>query len=202
MPSRYAPIPTTSQQDEMNAAFDDSDDEGDDHHGHADQDRRPLLQTDSRSSAHPLADGPDSPGSPSLDTRMPLVYSAPPPPIPGTYDFEYDYPPPPGSPPPVTAYGNTNGLVAPGPVNYHPSRPNIFRRALGAILPSHYIRDQRGGGVHNDGVFANISAKPAPPSASGVRDPTTGMHFSPEEVQKEAPPVSKLWLRDISLEQD
>ncbi|KAG8987314.1 hypothetical protein FRB90_003411 [Tulasnella sp. 427] len=191
MSSRYAPLPTSSQQDEMNAAFDDSDDEEHLHDDHPNQDRAPLLpqsQSSNRSPpSHPLADD-DYSSSSALDTRRSLAMSAPAPPVPGTYDFEYDYPPPPGSPPPITAYGNSNGYVAEGPVQAAPSRPNILRRALGAVLPTHYVRDDRGGGVGNDGVFANMTAKPVGPSQA-IREATnSGVHFAPEEVQKEAPP--------------
>ena len=103
--------------------------------------------------------------------------------IPGAYDFEadpFDYAvPPPGSPPGPTAlaipnqYGNSNGLIPSGPVI--PRQPGrrigLFRRAVGALLPSHYQRvpseegppggPARGGGTNNDGVFANMTAKPA-----------------------------------------
>lgn len=184
MPSRYAPIPTTSQQDEMNAAFDDSDDEEETQnvHGH---DRAPLLpqHTQPRPTStgyHPLATEADAPETP-LDTRPPA------PPVPGSYNFEFDYPPPPGSPP-ITAYGNSNGLVPEGPVSAADARPSLLTRALGAILPSQYVRDSRGGGVGNDGVFSNMAARPGGSAAS--RDPLTGVHFAAEEVQKEAPPVS------------
>lgn len=192
MSSRYAPFPTASQQDEMNAAFDDSDDEEHLHDDHPDQDRAPLLphsQSTARSSpSHPLAGDEDSPTS-ALDTRRSLAMTAPAPPVPGTYDFEYDYPPPPGSPPPpATGFGNTNGYVPVEPVQTGPSRPNIFRRALGAILPTHYVRDERGGGLGNDGVFANMAAKPVGPSQAIREAASSGVNFAPEEVQKEAPP--------------
>lgn len=194
MPSRYAPVPTASQQDEMNAAFDDSDDEEETHDSHG-NDRAPLLpqhtQHRSASSAyHPLATEPDAPETP-IDTRPP---SAPAPPVPGSYNFEFDYPPPPGSPPPITAYGNTNGLVPVGPVSAADARPSLLSRALGAILPSRYVRDSRGGGIGNDGVFANMSARPGGSAPAATRDAVSGVHFAPEEVQKEAPPVSSLGI--------
>lgn len=111
--------------------------------------------------------------------------------LPGTYDFEadpFDYAvPPPGSPPGPTThalpnqYGNTNGIIPTFPV-IPPSRPEpregafassstFFRRAVGALLPSYYQRvptgegytgPVRGGGTNNDGVFANLTAKPSP----------------------------------------
>ncbi|KAJ7929908.1 hypothetical protein B0H13DRAFT_1962448 [Mycena leptocephala] len=135
MSGRYAPLPNPrtdrDADNELDAAFDDSDDEGDD-------------------SDH----------------------------VPGTYDFEnadYDYPPP-GSPPgPSTRalpneFGNSNGLIpsfavdsAPGP------RQGWFNRTAAAILPSHYVQRLGFGSRHqvignnNDGVFANVTAKPTPP---------------------------------------
>ncbi|CCM04259.1 uncharacterized protein FIBRA_06426 [Fibroporia radiculosa] len=97
---------------------------------------------------------------------------------PGSYDFEreYDYDlPPPGSPPVPTAlampndFGNTNGSIPLSPARPEPPRPSFFRRAVGVLLPQHYARipteptsmRTRGGGVENDGVFANVMAKPA-----------------------------------------
>lgn len=177
----------------MNAAFDDSDDEGEENRSN--HDRAPLLSqqqqraaTSSSSAYHPLSvDEDDLPNS-ALDTRHPLATSAPAPPVPGAYNFEeFDYPPPPGSPP-ITAYGNSNGTIPINPSLPSSLQPNFLRRALGAVLPTHYTRDPRGGGIGNDGVFANISAKPG--GAVPTRDPMTGIHFAPEEVQKEAPPVS------------
>lgn len=95
---------------------------------------------------------------------------SPPPPQPsppaahaGTYDFErFDYDiPPPGSPPP--APGNSNGLV--------PSFDSIPLPAARGSWFSRFLPTRRksgpqgpvGGGGHNDGVFANVTAKPAPP---------------------------------------
>ena len=152
MSNRYAPLPNPrtdpTAENEMEAAFDDQDDEYD----HNVSESHPLNSTIT-------------------------------PPEPGSYDFEnfdYDYPPP-GSPPaPSTVavpnnYGNTNGIVpsfsvdsaVPGP------RRNWFQRGAAAILPSHYIHRLGfaptrpvgvvGGGINNDGVFANVTAKPTPP---------------------------------------
>jgi hypothetical protein len=122
--------------------------------------------------------------------------------IPGAYDFErdYDYPPP-GSPPRPSAvalpndYGNSNGQVPTSPVRISAPRPSFFRRAVGAVLPTHYARvptesqstGTRGGGIENDGVFANVMAKPQ--RARVVRTADGDTHLVPEEVQKEAPPV-------------
>jgi len=161
MSIRYAPLPNSrSNRDahhEMEAAFDDSEDEDDQHNNSESQ---PLNPTST---------------SPST-TEVPPAHTN----IPGTYDFEsadYDYPPP-GSPPRPSAvalpndHGNSNGLIpsfsldssAPVP------RRGWFKRTAAAVLPSHYVQrfgfgSQRpagaiGGGTNNDGVFANVTAKP------------------------------------------
>lgn len=160
MSPRYAPLPNPRSdpdaEHEMEAAFDDSDDE---------DENRPL--------------------------NAPRSAPARAPPPPGTYDFEnvdYDYPPP-GSPPPPTAaalpygvhIGNSNGVIPQTAVDADtyrgPRRRGIgalFGRTAAAILPSHYVQrfglDRElvptgpvGGGMSNDGVFANIPAKPTAP---------------------------------------
>lgn len=125
--------------------------------------------------------------------------------IPGAYDFERDYDhPPPGSPPgPSTVarpndWGNSNGLLPTSPIASSAPRlprPSFFRRVVGSILPTHYVQvptsshTQRP--VENDGVFANVMAKPQP--AQTVRtvdqDGNVNIHLVPEDsVQKEAPP--------------
>jgi hypothetical protein len=157
MSNRYAPLPNPRTdpiaQNEMDAAFDvdgDNDDEDDDN----------VHQSESQ---------PLNPPQPSHS--------------PGSYDFEnvdYDYPPP-GSPPPPSSvavpnnHGNSNGIIPsfsldsalPGP------RRNWFHRGAAALLPSHYVRRLGlssarptgvvGAGINNDGVFANVTAKPSPP---------------------------------------
>ena len=104
----------------------------------------------------------------------------------GTYDFEnvdYDYTrPPPGSPPGPSSralpneWGNSNGLVPSfSTVNTDAvrTRGGWFRRTAQAVLPSHYVQrlglapevpaHAVGGGTTNDGVFANVTAKPSRP---------------------------------------
>ncbi len=156
MSARYAPIPNPQGDpllnDEMEAAFEGDDDDSD--------------QTES----HPLNPAPSSP--------------PPSPPTPGRYDFEnFDYAslPPPGSPPRPSSsalpndIGNSNGLV-PSPSDVHHEgapRPNWFRRSARAILPNSLISRLHldyepapsviGGGTNNDGVFANVTAKPSRP---------------------------------------
>ena len=125
--------------------------------------------------------------------------------IPGAYDFEreYDFPPP-GSPPRPSSralpndFGNSNGLLPTSPVIVPRPRQSFFRRAVGAILPTHYQRvptdnnftRPTGGGIENDGVFANVTAKPQ--AARVVRTEDGDVHLVPEDSQKETPPVSRL----------
>ncbi|KIY43291.1 hypothetical protein FISHEDRAFT_53772 [Fistulina hepatica ATCC 64428] len=131
------------------------------------------------------------------------------------YDFdrEYDYDiPPPGSPPRPSVlalpndHGNSNGVLPISSVERRPSllpaspaRPSFFRRAVGALLPSHYVAVPQepsasthglmGGGVENDGVFANVMAKPQVGEASRpLRAPDGSMYLVPEDVQKDVPP--------------
>jgi hypothetical protein len=159
---------------EMDAAFDD--DDKDDDHG----EMVPLTLH------HPQT--PISMGPPPLRSSV----DAP------AYDFErdYDYPPP-GSPPSHTTsafpndYGNSNGFLPTSPVIRSPPQ-SIFRRAFGAFFPQSYQRVHgdgrpRGGGTDNDGVFANVTAKPAP--SIPIRVENGDVHMVPEETQQEAPPV-------------
>jgi len=119
---------------------------------------------------------------------------------PGTYDFErdYDYPPP-GSPPRPSAFalpndiGNSNGQLPASPVRQSHPQPSFFRRALGGILPTHYAPVPTdsvvrvGGGVENDGVFANVMAKPG--RARAVRTENGDLHMVPEDSSLDAPPT-------------
>ncbi len=175
---RYAPLPNPQSdldaEREMDDAFDD-----DDHDNQRETTPLTLHQ----------------PPSPVSAGRLPLRGSSQP--ATNAYDFErdYDYPPP-GSPPSDSAfafpnnYGNSNGQLPTSPVVRSPPR-SIFRRTFGALLPQYYqrIRDDRprGGGTDNDGVFANVTAKPAP-SVSVVTD-NGDVYMVPEETQQEAPPV-------------
>ncbi|TDL25678.1 hypothetical protein BD410DRAFT_604041 [Rickenella mellea] len=174
-PPKYAPISAT---DELEGAFE-SDDE--DNHN--------------ESELHPIT--PMQPSTPRNN---------------GGYDFErdYDYPPP-GSPPRPSAlalpntFGNTNGSIpSPTAVRMPPLptsqrwAPAFIRRAVGAVLPTHYVRVPTtdagpatrplGGGVENDGVFANVMAKPAVQRNITVQDENGDVHVMPEESQKDVPP--------------
>ncbi|KAI9461575.1 metal homeostatis protein bsd2 [Lactarius psammicola] len=174
---RYAPLPNPQSdldaEREMDDAFDD-----DDHDNHAET--TPLTFHQPRS---PVSAG-----------QLPLRGSSQP--ATNAYDFERDYDlPPPGSPPSISAlafpnnYGNSNGELPTSPVARSPPQ-SIFRRTFGALLPQYYQRIRndrpRGGGTDNDGVFANVTAKPAP-SVSMVTD-DGDVYMVPEETQQEAPP--------------
>ena len=191
MSARYAPLPNTQTDpllnDEMEAAFEDEDEDD---------------QVESR----PL---------------NPASYSPPRTPAPGQYDFEnFDYAnfPPPGSPTCPSSsslpsdIGNSNGFIpSPSDVQHaRAPRPSWFRRSARAILPNALIsrfhldyepaNGVLGGGTNNDGVFANVTAKPSRPvvlrngSSSffpyflclhSIGDET---YLVPEDSLKDAPP--------------
>ncbi|KAJ7284900.1 metal homeostatis protein bsd2 [Mycena rebaudengoi] len=171
MSARYAALPTQSARDadrELDAAFDSDDDE--------DTPLNPQSQSHPQSPRHPQ-------------------------PVPGAYDFEREYDcPPPGSPPPPSALalpnniGNSNGMLPTDTVAPSAPRSSFFRRAVGALLPTHYTRvpgsDPRagvhGGGIENDGVFANVMAKPQPARTAVTADGE--IYMVPEDNQKEPPP--------------
>ncbi|KAF8529883.1 hypothetical protein JB92DRAFT_3106579 [Gautieria morchelliformis] len=197
MSGRYAPLPNPLAPDaerELDAAFESDEDE-------AQEETTPL---NSRKATVESAEDP------LTDARVYHLHDAitlPRASIPGAYDFEadpFDYAaPPPGSPPGPTTlaipnqYGNSNGLIPTGTVipRQTDRRTGFFRRAVGALLPSHYQRvpteegalvvPARGGGTNNDGVFANMTAKPG---RGIVVQEGESIHVVPEEVQKEVPP--------------
>ncbi|CDO76262.1 hypothetical protein BN946_scf184470.g20 [Trametes cinnabarina] len=193
----------------MEAAFDDSDDEDDHHHP-----RQPVNSHNgyqALSNAEPEPEAPtndDYQYEQNQRSRSTSASAGA-----GGYDFEnvdFDWiRPPPGSPPgPSTQavpneYGNSNGLIPSfsqirTDATSSTSRKGAgwFRRTAQAILPSHYVQrlglaePQRpqgpiGGGTVNDGVFANVTAKPS----RGVRiQDGDEVYIVPEEVQKEVPP--------------
>jgi hypothetical protein len=168
MVHRYAQLPVSqphhqlTQHDrevEMQAAFDYSDDEDDDH---------------ITSETHPL--NPVSTAPISVQTVQTPTH------VPGTYNFDavdYDYPPP-GSPPLPSAFalpnnhGNSNGLVPEfDPLSSRRPHRMWFQRAAARLLPSSILSSVGlgplhpsgpvGGGTNNDGVFANVTAKPSVP---------------------------------------
>ncbi|KAI0303704.1 hypothetical protein B0F90DRAFT_1809431 [Multifurca ochricompacta] len=168
----------------MDDAFDSDDDQ--DNHGET----TPLTFHQPRS---PVSAGPP----PSRDG--PQVTSS-------AYDFErdYDYPPP-GSPPSLSTfalpnnYGNSNGYLPTSPLVRSP-QPSIFRRTFGSLLPQYYQRVSdsrpRGGGTDNDGVFANVTAKPTPPVS--VTTDNGDVYMVPEETQQEAPPSYTTASADVA----
>ena len=196
MPSApYAPLPTQPTREDadrdLQDAFGDDDDEED-----------TLESTRLINETHLSG----------VNVNPPLHGSRPQPiRIPGTYDFERDYDytmPPPGSPPRPSAtalpndIGNTNGLVPTSPVvtpltsgRSSGRLTGFFRKAVGSILPTHYQSLPTespsprviGGGTQNDGVFANVMAKPVL-SARTVADDGS-IFLAPETVQSQAPPV-------------
>ena len=193
MPSApYAPLPTQPTQEDADRDLQDAfgDDDDDD-----------LLQ-----STRLINQNHQPGGDPPSHGNRPQPIQ-----IPGTYDFERDYDytmPPPGSPPEPSAtalpneHGNTNGFIPTSPVTT-PFRSGqstgrfsgFFRKAVGSILPTHYqslptespTTRVVGGGIQNDGVFANVMAKPVR-SAPTVNDDGS-IFLAPETVQSQAPPV-------------
>jgi hypothetical protein len=166
---------------ELDAAFDDDD------HGET----MPLTLHQPQT--------PVSTGHPPLRLQpLPLrSFDASSAPATAAYDFErdYDYPPP-GSPPSLAFpndYGNSNGFLPTSPVVRSLPPQSIFRRMFGAVLPQSYQRvpsgeaRPRGGGTDNDGVFANVTAKPTP--SISMRVDNGDVHIVPETTQEEAPPV-------------
>ncbi|CAL1700548.1 unnamed protein product [Somion occarium] len=194
MSVRYAPLPNPrtdpDADNELEAAFDDSDDEEDQH-----------SVKNSRNGYHSLPNEEYTSGDLYSQQQQDRHHQ------PGTYDFEnvdYDYTrPPPGSPPGPSAralpneFGNSNGLVPalePSSTDAAAQR-GWFRRTAEAVLPSHYVQRLGlapqvpsgvvGGGTSNDGVFANVTAKPTRPVRVQDGDST---YLVPEETQKDAPP--------------
>jgi hypothetical protein len=182
MSARYAPLPSPrpahDAERELNDAF------GSDHED-IDDESVPLTQQ-----------------RPRQEHRLPSDETTP---VPGAYnferEFEYDAPPP-GSPPRPSALavpnsiGNSNGFLPTSPIRVPIPRQSFFRKAVGALLPTHYTQAhaessnvrRRGGGIENDGVFANVMAKPQ--RANVVHTDDGGLLIIPEDAQVDIPPVS------------
>lgn len=201
MSGRYARLPNPSSNihdpdRELEEAFELDDEQDED---------TPLVQTHSPATATAEVHQPRAThASQAMHIRNP---SAAPP----AYDFErqdYDFPPP-GSPPPPSDralpnnFGNSNGRLPESPVYPQPSGPgsqNLLRRAFGALFRSNYQSLPNadassssgggiviGGGAENDGVFANVSAKPQ--AAITERAEDGSVYVVPEDTQKELPPT-------------
>ena len=174
MNRRYTSLPNSLAPDadnELNAAFE-SDDEDED------QREESTLLNPRNTSSESVGDPLTKVQANNIDCSDGVVPRST---IPGAYNFEahaFDYSvPPPGSPPGPTTFalpnqhGNSNGLLPSKPVIPRQSGTGFFKRTMGALLPSHYQRvpveegtsagPARGGGAHNDGVFANMTAKPS-----------------------------------------
>lgn len=193
MPSTpYAPLPTQPTREDADRDLEDAFAEDDDEEDALESTR--LINQNH----HPA-------GDPSHGNRPQPIQ------IPGAYDFERDYDytvPPPGSPPRPSAtalpnnHGNTNGLVPTSPI-ITPLRlgqntagfAGFFQKAVGSILPTHYqtLPTQSstprvvGGGIQNDGVFANVMAKPVSSARAVTGD--GDVFLAPETTQAQAPPV-------------
>lgn len=181
-PAQYAPLPNPR------SAPDDADRELDEAFG-SDYD-----ETDEQ--AHTES----TPFISTTERRQPVSITTP-----GTYDFERDYDytqPPPGSPPSPSAiarpnnWGNSNGELPVATVKPPAARTSFFKRIAGAVLPQHYQRVPTepssssralGGGIENDGVFANVTAKPG--RGLQIEDEGGNVHMVPEDTQKDTPPV-------------
>jgi hypothetical protein len=106
-------------------------------------------------------------------------------------------------------FGNSNGQLPQSPVRQSFPRASFFIRALGGLLPTHYAPVPAtdsgvrvGGGVENDGVFANVMAKPV--KARTVRTENGEVHIVPEDTSRDAPPVSSsyFWRYSARLNQN
>ena len=187
MPAGYTslPNPKSNPEREMADAFD-LDEDVDDHHSA--HESSPLTHNDIQT---PSATGHVFPRESTS--------------VLGAYDFEreYDFPPP-GSPPRPSSralpndFGNSNGLLPIAPIQISKPRVSFFRRIIGAILPTHYAKvptsqvrtRPTGGGIENDGVFANVTAKPQPSRVIHTED--GGVYLAPEDAQEQTPPVRRL----------
>ena len=150
------------------------------------------------------------------DEPNPQINPSPVPP--GAYDFERDYPydyPPPGSPPHPSDralpndYGNTNGRIPTSPVGSRPQGPSFVRRAVGALLPQHYSsvptadpHPVLGGGIENDGVFANVMAKPQPQRAAIAENEDAVRDSLPSYADARADAVPPYWETVVHAPED
>ncbi|KAH9838576.1 uncharacterized protein C8Q71DRAFT_751914 [Rhodofomes roseus] len=190
MPAGYAPLPNPRSEPDADRELEDAfDDHEDDEHSATETSH---LTHGHYVDSHPLA----------VDTTAPSA--ATPTSRPGAYDFEreyeYDFPPP-GSPPSPSNFarpndwGNSNGELPVAPQRPEPPRPSFFRRVVGALLPQHYSRVPTepngasaplGGGLDNDGVFANVMAKPG--RSVALTNENGEVIMVPEDSQNELPP--------------
>lgn len=191
MPVRYTALPNPGSTPDTTCEMEEAFASDEEHDGHDASESTPLTQ------------GVDSaPAESSLSSHQSAA-------IP-TYDFErsYDFPPP-GSPPGPSSralpndFGNSNGLLPTSPIVRPQPKPSLFRRIMGAVVPSQYMplatdsnTRPTGGGLENDGVFANVVAKPQP--ARTILSDNGDIHIVPEETQKDAPPVSFIFEKFLA----
>jgi hypothetical protein len=175
--SGYAPLPNPRFAPDAEREMEDAFDLNNEHH----DETTPLTRPAGNDAA-------------TSSSRQPTLNQIP------SYDFEreYDFPPP-GSPPPPSAeaipndYGNSNGLLPSSPVDRPQLRQPWYRRLLGGILPSQYqpvateSHDSEPTGGGNDGVFANVVAKPYP--ARTLQAGEDEVIVMSEDAQKDTPPV-------------
>jgi hypothetical protein len=182
MPAGYAPVPNPSvdpdAENEMDAAFglSDDDDDYDDDNDDGDLESHPLRGHRRLRSRSPSPERSNT-NNAGPSTRSGSGSGSA---LPGSYDFEnvgYDMPPP-GSPPPAhqafaNDWGNSNGVVPGSSTSavdtFRSHRSGWLGRTAAAILPAHYVSrigmgarssGPVGSGNQNDGVFANVTAKP------------------------------------------
>ncbi|KAF7977467.1 hypothetical protein HWV62_3657, partial [Athelia sp. TMB] len=174
MSNRYAPLPNHATanedpNDELEAAFDDSDDEDF-------SESQPLNP--------PRSLVPQHAGTYNFE----VDYDLPPP----------GSPPRPSSIALPNNHGNSNGITSftvDNSAAAHAPRSGWFGRTAAAVLPTHHAQRLGllprvptgvvGGGTNMDGVFANVTAKPSRPVRVQNGDET---YMVPEDTRPEAPP--------------
>lgn len=177
MSNRYAPLPnprTDPDSAELEAAFDDQDDDDD------------VDESSPLTFSNPLT--VSSPSTYNFESPI----------------CDYDQPPPGSPPQPSShavpnEFGNSNGIIPVFTVDSLPPPPTgpWWKRTAATVLPSHYVNrwgltgdaaSSRvvGGGTRNDGVFSNVAAKPS----QGVRiEEGDNVYLVPEESSNTAPPT-------------
>jgi Protein of unknown function (DUF2370) len=188
---RYAPIPNAQEAIDAERQMEDAFDVSDDEDGERTSETRPMISPLPASGTTSNLHNNNNPTNANL------------------YNFEYDYTmPPPGSPPrpsaralPNNVFGNSNGYVpdSNGTVTVSPrSRNGWIQRTLAPWLPASLAQaapSQQGaigGGNGNDGVFANVTAKPTASVAndlSRAEQGSSNAHIVPEFEQKDVPPT-------------
>ena len=180
----YAPIPNPQDavdaaERHMEDAFDISDDEDDD----VQHETRPMIAA---------RDTSPEPASPLVAHDN------------NSYNFEDYALPPPGEPPRPSPFAyadnifnNTNGVVGTPVIAPQGPRGGWVQQRLRGLLPARFTGETPsrivGSGLSNDGVFANVTAKPVAPSTaneqSRAEQGSSTVHVAPEFEQKDVPPT-------------